>query len=95
MEPITETTRVVRNDDVPTGEVEGELVALDIERGQCFGMDEIGTAIWSIAAQPVTVSQIADSLTALFNVEREQCLADIGPFVAELIKEGLLRRLGG
>jgi hypothetical protein len=73
--------------------VEGELVALDLERGECFGMDQIGSAVWSIAAEPVTVGQIADALTERFDVERERCLDDIRPFVGELIVEGLLRRL--
>jgi len=93
MQPITETTRVVRNEAVPTGEVDGELVALDIERGQCFGIDEIGTELWAIASEPVAVGDMAEELTRRFEVDRGQCLADILPFVSELVEEGLLRRL--
>lgn len=93
MQIVDENTRVVRNDELPTGEVEGELVALDLERGECFGMDQIGSAVWAIAAEPVTIAQIAESLTERFDVERERCLADIRPFVGDLIAEGLLRRL--
>jgi len=95
MQSIDETTRVVRNEDIPTGEVDGELVALDIEGGQCFGMDQVGSAIWSIAAEPVSVGSIADTLTERFDVERQRCLAELQPFVADLIEEGLLRRLPG
>jgi hypothetical protein len=82
---------VVRNDSIPTGEVDGELVALDLDKGNCFGMDRIGSAIWEIAAQPVTLGEIADALTARFEVGREQCLSDVAPFVDELLTEGLLR----
>lgn len=93
MQAVDESTRVVRNEELPTGEVDGELVALDLDRGQCFGMDQIGSAVWAIAAEPVTVGVIADSLTERFDVERERCLADIQAFVGDLIAEGLLRRL--
>jgi hypothetical protein len=93
VQTVDENTRVVRNEQLPTGEVEGELVALDLERGECFGMDQIGSAVWAIAAEPVTVGQIAQSLTEQFDVERERCLEDIRPFVGDLIAEGLLHRL--
>ena len=93
MQSINETTRVVRNKNLPTGEVDGELVALDLDRGHCFGMDEIGSAIWSLSEEPVTVGAIVDSLTERFEVERERCLSDVEPFVGDLIEEGLLLRL--
>ena len=89
---IDESLRVVRNDSIPTGEVDGELVALDLEKGSCFGMDSIGSAIWDLAREPMTLGEIADALTARFDVEREQCLNDVAPFVGDLLAEGLLLR---
>jgi hypothetical protein len=93
MKAVTEATQVVRNESMPTGEIDGELVALDLERGSCFGMDRVGTAIWEMTANPVTVGEIADSLATTHEVERGQCLSDIVPFVEDLLSEGLLRQL--
>lgn len=93
MNAITETTRVVRNEAIPVGEIDGELVALDIDRGECFGMDRVGSAIWAIAAEPVTVGGIADQLTRDHDVSRDDCLSDILPFIEELVSEGLLRKV--
>lgn len=90
---IQESTRVVRNETVPTGEIDGELVALDVEKGDCFGMDRVGARIWKIAESPRTVGEIADELVETHEVERERCLADILPFVGELVEAGLLRRV--
>jgi len=87
---IDETTRVVRNEAIPTGEVDGELVALDLDKGSCFGMDRVGSEIWEAAAKPVTVAEIADMLIARHGVSREQCLADVAPFIGDLLAEGLL-----
>ena len=90
--PIDETVRVVRNESIPTGEVDGEMVALDLDKGSCFGMDRIGSAIWEMTAEPLTVGQIADALTARFEVSREQCIREVAPFVGDLLAEGLLLR---
>lgn len=88
--PVEETFRVIRNQTIPTGEVDGELVALDLDKGSCFGMDRIGSEIWEIAAQPMTVGEIADVLTQRHDVSREQCLIDVAPFIGDLLAEGLL-----
>ena len=89
---LHENLRIVRNDTIPAGEVDGELVALDLENGNCFGMDQVGATIWSLAEKPVTLGEIVTSLTATHAVDREQCLADIIPFINELLDEGLLLR---
>jgi len=89
---VDENMRVVRNEAIPTGEVDGEMVALDLEKGSCFGMDRVGSAIWEIAARPVTIGEIADALAASHDVSRAQCLSDIAPFIDDLVAEGLLRR---
>ena len=70
-----------------------EATVLDIDRGECFGMDRVGSAIWAIAAEPVTVGGIADQLTRDHDVSRDDCLSDILPFIEELVSEGLLRKV--
>lgn len=93
MKPIDETTLVIRNETLATGEVDGELVALDIAKGECFGMDNVGSEVWALAKEPVTVGAMVDTLTERYDVGQEQCLADLLPFVGDLIQDGLLNRL--
>jgi hypothetical protein len=88
--PVEDNMRVVRNENIPTGEVDGEMVALDLDKGSCFGMDGIGSEIWALAATPVTLAEIADALTARHEVSREQCISDVAPFIDDLLAEGLL-----
>lgn len=95
MHQISESTRIVRNDAMPSGAVDGETVAMDLDRGAVFGLDEVGSAIWELSAEPVSVGAITDALTERFDVDRARCLEDVTAFVAELIEEGLLLRLDG
>jgi hypothetical protein len=90
---ITESTKVVRNDALPTGEIDGELVALDLENGDCFGLDRVGATIWHMSECPRTVGDIADQLAETHDVERSRCLSDILPFVDDMVEAGLLRRV--
>jgi hypothetical protein len=87
---VEQNMRFVRNQAIPTGEVDGEVVALDLDKGSCFGMDGVGSEIWELAANPVTVAEIADALTARHDVSRDRCIADVTPFIDDLLAEGLL-----
>lgn len=88
--PVEENARFVRNESIPTGEVDGEMVALDLDKGNCFGMDGIGSQIWELAAKPVSVAEIVDALTSRHDVTRARCIADVTPFIDDLLAEGLL-----
>jgi hypothetical protein len=53
-------------------------------------MDGVGSEIWEIAARPVTVSEIADALTKRHDVSRDRCIAEVIPFIDDVLAEGLL-----
>ena len=67
------------------------MVALDLDRGDCFGLDRIGTAIWALAAAPVRVGAIIDQLATDHEVDRATCRDDVLPFLDELHDAGLVR----
>lgn len=93
MSNINENSRIVRNDSIPTGVIDGEMVALDLAKGDCFGMDPIGTRIWALAATPGPLSTIVDQLVSEHDVDRATCSADVIAFVADLARSGLVRVL--
>lgn len=93
MDRIDEKCRIVRNDSIPTGVIDGEMVALDLDKGDCFGMDQIGTRIWALAETPVPVSAIVDQLIREHDVDRATCCADVIAFVTDLARSGLVRVL--
>lgn len=84
-------TRFVRNDKLPSGEVDGELVALDLAKGNCFGLDRIGTEIWKMAATPLALSDMVARLTEQYEVSADQCAEDLRPFLVDMVDAGLLR----
>ena len=43
-------TVVTRIGGVLEAEVDGEVVALDIEKGTCYGLNKVGSRVWRLIA---------------------------------------------
>jgi hypothetical protein len=84
---------ILRNAQMPTGEIDGEMVALDLEQGECFGIGKIGTLIWEMAEEPARVHDIVGRLVGRFEVEPNECLTDVLTFLNEMKDAGLVQVL--
>ena len=87
---INDDTRLVQLSRLPAGEIDGELMALDSQRGEILGLDPVGTAIWSLLAQPMTVAELLDRLVERFDVDLDTARRDVLPFLADLVEAGLI-----
>ncbi len=71
-------------------EFDGELVLLDLERGEYFGLDAVGATVWEALGQDGSIDRAVDAVVAAFEVSREQADADIRALVDDLLKRGIL-----
>lgn len=92
---IQDDMPIVRNETAVTAEVGGQLVALDVQHGTCYGLNEVATRIWAMIAEPITATDICDSLCDIYDVDREECLAQTTDLLAELLAAGLARPVAG
>jgi hypothetical protein len=58
-------------------EVDGELVALDVESGTCYSFNRSATRIWQLLDEPRTVGSLRDALLAEFDVDKLECERDL------------------
>lgn len=91
MTTITLDTVVERSGDFVTATVDEALVMMSLEKGAYYGLDEIGSQIWSQLEEPRRVAALCDSLLALYEVPRAQCEEDVLAFLQELLDEGMVR----
>ena len=70
---LTADSHVVRAETALSAEVGGELVALDVNRGVCYGLNHIGTRIWQLLESPGVVREIIDTLLSEYEVSPEVC----------------------
>ncbi len=81
---------ISRNRELLEAEVDGELVALQIDKGTCYGFNRSATRIWQLAEQPISLAALCDALTAEYAVDRARCEAEVTEVVRELEREGLV-----
>ena len=86
------SARFVRRADVVEAEVDGEIVALNAETAECYGLNGVGSRIWRLLAAPVTPAEIRTALLAEYEVAPGECERAVERLLAELLAEGLIER---
>jgi hypothetical protein len=81
---------VVRRKDMLEAAVDGEVVALDAEKGMCYGLDSVGSRIWTLLAEPRRVSNLCAVLVSEYDVDAADCERDVLVLLEELHGEGLI-----
>jgi hypothetical protein len=71
-------------------EVDGELVALHVENGTCYGFNQTATRVWALLEEPMRLSQLRDRLVEEYEVAPEECEAQLRDLLAELTADGLI-----
>jgi hypothetical protein len=83
-------TKVQRNPEMVSGNMDGEVVMLSLQRGEYFGLDKVGSRIWELIEQPIIVSRIKILLLEEYEVDELTCEKDLLEFLEDLEKKGLL-----
>lgn len=71
-------------------EVDGEMVALHVENGTCYGFNGTATRIWAMLGEPKRVSELRDALLAEYDVDPETCRTQLIELLRELERDGLV-----
>lgn len=82
---------VVRTAAQVSADVDGEAVILSIDNGRYYNMNAVGTRIWEAVEQPISVAALIDLLMREFEVERQDCEAEVLAFLGELHADRLVQ----
>jgi hypothetical protein len=91
MTTITSETVVCHSDAFVTATVDDALVMMSLEKGAYYGLDEIGSQIWTQLAEPTRVAALCETLAARYEAPRAQIEADVTAFLQELLDEGMIQ----
>lgn len=87
---MREDMLVSRRAGLIEAEVDGELVALHVDNGTCYGFNSTATRIWSMIEEPKRLSALRDSLVEEFDVAPEVCEAELLDLLKDLEGDGLV-----
>ena len=83
--------RITFADTVFAQEVDGEMVLLDMNSENYFGLDEVGTAIWQAMQEKENLKEVLEVLLEQYEVEEDVLKNDLMAFVEKLKESGLVK----
>jgi hypothetical protein len=87
--PLEGATVVAACDTVLASPLGGEVVLLEPEEGVYYSLNEVGARIWDIIRDPVSVDMICGLIAREYDVDLEECRADVHRLLTELLDHGL------
>ena len=82
---------VAISEDVVSRDLEGEAVILNLESGIYFGLDKVGTRIWSLLQEDGSLRRAFEAVQQEYDVAPEKLEGDLLRLAEELRAKGLLR----
>lgn len=87
---ITESTPIRRKPNLLDAEVDGEIVALDVEAGDCYGFNSVASAVWNCLAEVTSIEAICTRLCEEFDVAEPVCRKEVEDLIDRLNNDGLI-----
>ncbi|XPV67690.1 MAG: PqqD family peptide modification chaperone [Halarcobacter sp.] len=75
---------IKRNEELLSSEMDDELVMMNLESNNYFGLNKVGKDIWEFLEEEQTLNNLCEKLTNKYDVSLEQCKEDITPFIDKL-----------
>jgi len=91
MNKLSFPTRVKPSDDVVWRDLQGESILLDLKSGVYFGLDPVGTRIWTLLQDHTDLQAVLEQLLREYEVSEETCARDLLELIAVLQEKGLVR----
>jgi ornithine carbamoyltransferase len=82
--------KITFSDSVFAQEVDGEMVLLDMNSENYFGLDAVGTDIWQAIQEKNTLQKVFETLLEQYDVKAEVLKKDLLFFIGKLEESGLI-----
>lgn len=83
--------KYIRNPETISGQIDDEIVMVDIEKGSYFSLNAVATRIWELLEEPLGLENICDQLLTEYDVSLEKCRADVTEHLTQMQTLGLVR----
>jgi Coenzyme PQQ synthesis protein D (PqqD) len=89
-ESLSSNAVVARGDGLIEAEVDGEILALHVDKGTCYGLNKVGSRVWQLIATPISVADLCTALVSEYKVDAATCERQVVDLLEELRAEGLI-----
>jgi len=88
---ITLQSIVRQSENQVSADMDGEVAMMSIENGKYYCLNETSSRIWQLIEQPRAVGDICSVLQGEFDVQPDQCEAEVLEHVQELVSDNLIQ----
>ena len=91
MNKLALTSKISRNPDVAFTQIDGDLVMMGPKDSLFYGVNAVGTAIWSLLEfKTLALSDICELIQHDYAVTETQCIEDSMQFVDAMVEQNML-----
>ncbi|MBN1271428.1 MAG: lasso peptide biosynthesis PqqD family chaperone [Candidatus Aminicenantes bacterium] len=90
MKSISLESVVYRTNEIVASDIDKDTVMMSIKNGKYYGLNDIGSRIWELLENPISVLNLCRILTKEFEVKENQCHIDVIEFLNILRDEKLI-----
>jgi len=94
MNNINKMSLIVASPDQVSADVSpdlsGDIVILQLKAGIYYELNKTGARVWSLAQKPCAFGAILDTLLEEYDVDAQQCEADLMALLKDMISHGLI-----
>ena len=83
-------TVINKNLEIDDTDLDGEKVMMNLDKGEYFLMNEVGSRIWEIISEPINVKEIISTLRNEYEVDEETCKDTVIEFLGRLDNADLI-----
>lgn len=79
-------TRVNQLKELVEAKIDDEVILLSIETGKYYSLDPVGSRIWELIKEPVSIGALCDQLMEEYKVDQSTCEKDCMELIEDLLK---------
>lgn len=93
---LADNVRFIRNREVVSRQIEGELIIVPIRRGvgdlnSLYTLNPVGSVLWEFMTEGHTLAEMVGRVCEEFDVTTTEAQADIEGFLSSLVEEKLVQ----
>lgn len=85
---------IQRKEHLLSAPIDDEVVLLDPEQGNYYGLNSVAADIWNLLKEPKSVFTLCNELIAQYDVEFEHCQKETLEHLATLLEQKLITICG-
>lgn len=87
---FSDDSRIAVSVDQISCDLAGEAAILNLKNSVYYGLDPVGSSVWSLIQEPKTLAEIRVALLSIYDVDSRELDSDLQALLTQLSEHGLI-----